>query len=289
MTFLAMRTLWLANGINIVLDPCLIHGWGPFPQLGVTGAAVATTIGRGTGVLYQCWALWGGRGRLCLRRERLVVEPPAMLRLVRVSAGGIGQMLIATASWVALMRIVSEFGESAVAGYTVAVRVLIFTILPAWGLSNAAATLTGQNLGAGQPDRAERAVWLTGLYNMAFMSMVTIACVFLVDWMLWPFSLEPDVLPFARDSLRIISYGYVFYAWGMVMMQAFNGAGDTMTPTWLNLVCFWMIQIPMAWLLAVTAGWGPPGVFWSVMGAESILAAVSMWVFRLGYWKTRKV
>ncbi|MCA8956494.1 MAG: MATE family efflux transporter, partial [Planctomycetes bacterium] len=247
------------------------------------------SIGRGTGVLYCLWSLWRGRGRLCLRDQPLRIDPSVMLRLVRVSLGGIGQMLIATASWMVLMWIVARFGKAAVAGYTVAIRLLMFTILPAWGLSNAAATLTGQNLGAGNPERAERAVWLTGLYNMVFMVLVTAFCVFFGETMLRPFELTPSVEPFARDSLRIIAYGYVFYAWAMVMMQAFNGAGDTMTPTKLNVLCFWMVQIPMAWLLSVQAGLGPPGVFWSVMGAESLLAVVSMVVFRRGYWKTRAV
>ncbi len=288
---LAMRSLWLANAINIVLDPCLIHGYGPFPAMGATGAALATTIGRGSGVLYQFWMLFSPRakGHLRLRGMPMSIDFGVIKRLLRVSMGGILQMLIATASWVFLMRIVSEFGKVPVAGYTIAVRILVFTFLPAWGLSNAAATLVGQNLGAQQPDRAEKAVWLTGLYNMAFLALVTVVFLTLAPVLVHIFTDDPEIARYGIDSLRIISYGYVFYAWALVMMQAFNGAGDTMTPTWLNLFCFWCVQIPGAWYLALGADLGPSGVFWSVMGAESLLAVLSMLVFRRGKWKTRDV
>lgn len=289
---LAMKSLWLANGINIILDPCLIHGYGPFPAMGVTGAALATTIGRGTGVLYQCWCLYRGSGRLRLDREVMHLQFTAMLRLLHTSLGGIGQMLVATASWVALMRIVSLFGEEPVAGYTIAIRIAIFVFLPAWGLSNAAATLMGQNLGARQPARAERAVWLTGIYNMGFMALVTVLLLSLGPQLVSIFvdSVEqPQVFVMAVESLQILSYGYVAYAWGMVMLQAFNGAGDTMTPTWINLICFWAIQIPGAYALAVPAGLGPAGVFWSVMGAEALLAVVAVLWFRRGGWKGKEV
>ncbi|MCG8653803.1 MAG: MATE family efflux transporter, partial [Pirellulales bacterium] len=287
--FLAMKSLWLANFVNIVLDPCLIYGVGPFPELGVTGAAVATTIGRGSGVMYQLAMLIRGGGRLELSRPMWLIDVQSMVRLLRVSSGGILQFLIATASWIALMRIVSEFGDVAVAGYTISVRILMFTFLPAWGLSNAAATLTGQNLGAKDPDRAERAVWLTGTYTMAFLALVTVMFLTLAPQLVGIFTAEPDVIAYGTDSLVIISYGYVAYAWGMVMMQAFNGAGDTMTPTRINLLCFWVVQIPLAWVLAQLLEYGPAGVFWSVMVSETLLAFVSIFVFRLGKWKHREV
>jgi putative MATE family efflux protein len=285
----AMRSLWLANGINLVLDPCLIFGLGPFPELGVTGAAVATLCGRGAGVTYQFYALRAGRSRVVLRRWALRLRAPVVLRLLRISVGGIGQFLIATASWIVLMRLVAPFGSAALAGYTIAVRIVIFALLPSWGLSNAAATLVGQNLGARRPERAERAVWLTGLCNMAFLGIVTVVFVTLAPRLVAVFTDDGAVAPVAEASLKIISYGYVFYAWGMVLTQAFNGAGDTMTPTWLNLIGFWMLQIPLAWWLAGGAGLGPAGVFWAIAVAESFLAVLAAGVFRLGRWKEREV
>lgn len=287
--FLAMKSLWLANVINIILDPCLILGLGPFPEMGVTGAAVATTIGRGTGVAYQLWILWGGKGRLRLDRESMVVDPGAMWRLVRVSTGGILQFLIGTASWVVLMKIMATFGDVAVAGYTIGVRILMFTFLPAWGLSNAAATLVGQSLGAKDPDRAESAVWWTGIYTMAFLASVTVVFLSLAPQLVGIFTADQEVLAYGVDCLVIVSYGYVAYAWAMVMMQAFNGSGDTMTPTYINLFCFWAVQIPFAYLMATQWGLGPSGVFWAIMGAETLLAIVSILVFRRGNWKTRSV
>jgi putative MATE family efflux protein len=286
---LAMRSLWLANGLNIVLDPCLIFGWGPFPELGVTGAAVATTIGRGTGVAYQLWMLRRGTGRVRLAGPAVRLDFAVAKRLVRLSLGGIGQMLVATASWVALMRIIAPFGDVAVAGYTIAIRIIVFAILPAWGLANAAATLVGQNLGAGKPERAEAAVWRTGLFNMAFLLVVTVAFLSFGGPLVSLFQEDPEVVAIGSNALRIISYGYVFYAWGMVMMQAFNGAGDTMTPTWVNVGCFWACQIPLAWTLAVGLEKGPVGVFWSVMLSEMLLALVLMVLFRRGGWKGRIV
>jgi putative MATE family efflux protein len=285
----AMRSLWLANAINIVLDPCLIFGLGPFPELGVTGAALATTIGRGSGVLYQLAAFRSRRSRIRLRGPALRLRPKVLLRLVRLSLGGVGQFLIATASWVALMRIVAPFGSAALAGYTIAVRIVVFALLPSWGLANATATLVGQNLGAGRPDRAERSVWLTGRYNMYFLGGVTVIFVAFAPWLVAIFTREPLITPVAVAALRIISYGYVFYAWGMVFTHAFNGAGDTTTPTWLNFLCFWMLQIPMAWILARHLGLGPSGVFWAVAGAESVLTLAAGATFRRGRWKTRKV
>jgi putative MATE family efflux protein len=285
----AMRSLWLANGINIVLDPCLIFGLGPFPEMGVTGAAVATTIGRGSGVVYQFVAFRSARSRIRLRGPALVFRPGVLLRLLRLSLGGVGQFLIATASWVALMRIVSPFGPAAVAGYTIAVRIVVFALLPSWGLANATATLVGQNLGAGRPDRAERSVWLTGRFNMYFLGGVTVLFVAFAPWLVAVFTRDPAITPVAVAALRIISYGYVFYAWGMVFTHAFNGAGDTVTPTWLNFFCFWMLQIPLAWTLALKAGLGPPGVFWAVAGAESVLTLAAGLTFRRGRWKSREV
>ncbi len=286
---LAMRSLWLANGINIVLDPCLIFGLGPFPEMGVAGAAVATTCGRGVGVLYQLWGLRRGAGRLRLAGPEFRFQWAPMLNLLRISLGGIGQFLVATASWVALMRIVSTFGDMAVAGYTVAVRIVIFAILPAWGLSNAAATLVGQNLGAKSPDRAERSVWLTGIYNMAFLGFVTLVFVIFADELVYALCKDEEITRRGASALRIMSYGYIFYAWGMVMMQAFNGAGDTGTPTKINLVVFWMFQIPFAWYLAKQLDVGPQGVFWAVTVAESLLAVVSILIFRRGKWKAVQV
>ena len=283
----AMRALWLSNGINIVLDPCLIFGLGPFPELGLPGAAVATTIGRGTGVLYQFWVLARG-SRIRIRREDIRTQWAVMRNLCRVSVGGIGQMLADMLPWILLIRIIASFGTMAVAGWVIAIRVALFVILPCWGLSNAASTLVGQNLGAGKPDRAERAVWITGGWNMAFMALVTGVFVVFAPEIAALFTDEPEVLRTAATALRIVSYGYVFYALGMVTRQAFNGAGDTWTPTWIDLVCFWLFEIPLAWLLSRTA-LGVDGVFWAVAIAYSLSAAVSTLVFRRGGWKTTTV
>ncbi len=286
---LAMRALWLANGINIVLDPILITGWGPFPELGVTGAAVATTIGRSCGVLYQFWHLRSGKSRIVLRGANLRFDPASALSLLRLSLGGIGQFLVATCSWVVLFRIVAPFGDAALAGYTIGIRILMFTFLPAWGLSNAAATLVGQNLGAGHPDRAAAAVWRTGVYNMTFLAVVTVVMVAFAEPLVGLFTALPAVQGHAADCVRIISYGYPLYAWGMVLVQAFNGAGDTMTPTWLNVLFFWVIEVPLAWLLARSLEQGPAGVFWAVTIAEAGMAAGAFLVFRRGRWRQRTV
>lgn len=282
---LAMKTLALANGINIVLDPCLIQGWGPLPALGLEGAAIATVIGRSVGVAFQLWALRRGVGRIELRGPAFRVEPPILLELLRLSAGTVGQFLIATSSWVVLMRIVAPFGEAALAGYTIAIRIVVFAFMPAWGLSNAAATLVGQNLGAKQPDRAERSVWLTGLYTMGFLAVVTIVFLAFAPELVGIFTTDPEVLGIGVDALRTLSYGYVFYAWGMATVQGFNGAGDTRTPTWIHFVAFWMVEIPLAWTLAKHFEMGPPGVFWSVCLSESLLALIAIAMFRRGGWK----
>ena len=285
----AMRALWIGNIINIVLDPCFIFGLGPFPEWGVTGSAVATTIGRGCGVAYQLWILLGGRSRVVVERRHLRFDPGVTLRLLRISLGGILQYLVATASWLALVRIVAVFGSAALAGYTIALRVIIFAILPSWGMSNAAATLVGQNLGAGKPDRAEKSVWITGFSNMIFLGLVAIVFIVFARQVIAVFTVDPDVIPYGIDCLRYISYGYVFYAYGMVMVQAFNGAGDTLTPTLINLSCYWLLQIPMAYILALRAGLGARGVFLSITIAESALAVVAMVAFKRGRWKLRKV
>jgi len=286
---IAMRSLWVANIANMILDPCLIFGWGPFPEMGVTGAAVASTIGRGVGVAYQLRRLGAHGGRIRVRRRHLSVQPATMIGLARVSVGGILQMVIATASWLGLVRILTPFGSAALAGYTIALRVIIFTILPSWGLSNAAATLVGQNLGAGRPDRAERSVWLTAGFNMAFLGGVTVVFLVFAERLISIFSSDPLIVEVGASCLRIISYAYVLYACGMVMTQAFNGAGDTMTPTVINFFCYWMLQIPLAWTLARTAGYGPAGVFAAVTISESAIAVVGTLWFRRGRWKERAI
>jgi putative MATE family efflux protein len=284
----AMRALWLANAINIVLDPCLIFGLGPFPEMGLVGAAVATTIGRGTGVTYQLWKLTRGK-RIQVTRSDIGIDLGVIARLLKLSAGGVGQMLIATASYIGLIRILASFGSIVLAGYVVSIRIVIFIILPAWGLSNAAATLVGQNLGANKPERAARAVWLTGTWNMIFMAVMTVVFVRFAPEIVHLFTNDPAISPYGVQSLRIISYGYVLYAWGMVMMQAFNGAGDTVTPTWINFFCFWMFQIPLAWVLAMVVGIGPRGVFWAIALSYSLSAVVGLVLFRRGRWKEKQV
>ncbi|MEW6207611.1 MAG: MATE family efflux transporter [Acidobacteriota bacterium] len=285
----AMRVLWLSHAINIILDPCLIFGLGPFPELGVTGAGLGTAIGRGVGVIFQLWLLVKGSNRVRVSRDQWQVDFKLMMRLLRVSLGGIFQFLVATASWLGLVRIVAVFGDAALAGYTVAIRIIIFAILPSWGMSNAAATLVGQNLGAGKPDRAEKSVWLAGLSNMIFLLGVTIVFLLFAEPLIGLFTVDAAVVPYGVDCLRFISYGYIFYAYGMVMVQAFNGAGDTFTPTVINLFCYWLFQIPLAWWLAMKTSFEARGVFMAITIAESLLAVVSILVFRQGRWKTRQI
>ena len=281
----ALRSLWLANGINIVLDPCLIFGIGPFPEMGVTGAAVATTIGRGIGVVYQLYYLIGGRGRLAFHLRHLKIVVSLMHRMALISIGGIGQFLIATASWIVIMRIVAIYGSAAIAAYTIALRLIEFVFLPAWGLGNAAATLVGQNLGAAQPDRAEKSAWRAAKYNTIFMSGLGGLSVLAAPWITALFSTDPDVLRYGTSCIRILGVGYPMYAVGMVMVQSLNGAGDTATPSTLNLLCFWLVQIPLAWWLAEPLSWGPNGVFGAIVAAESLLTVLSVMTFRRGKWK----
>ncbi len=285
----AMRVLWVANGINIVLDPALIRGWGPLPQMGIEGAALATNIGRAIGVAMQLFILLRGAKHIRVLAVQVRVNAAVMLRLVRVSLGGIGQLIIATSSWVGLVRIMATFGSEALAGYTIAVRIIMFTFMPAWGLSNAAATLVGQNLGAQQPERAERSVWMVGWANMALLGLVGLCYVLLDQPLVRIFTAEPAVVAAGAECLRTVSYGYLFYAWGMVMVQAFNGAGDTVTPTRLNLLCFWLIEIPLAYLLAMVLDVGASGVYWSIVISESLLGLLAIWFFRRGGWKQKQV
>ena len=286
---MALWTLGLANVINIVLDPLLIKGIGPFPELGVTGAAVATTIGRAVGVLFQLYHLFRKDGPFALRLPDMRPVWAVVGNILKVSMGSIGQFVIASASWVFLVRIVAESGTDASAGYTIAIRIIIFTLLPSWGMANAAATLVGQNLGAGQPDRAERSAWLCGHYNLAFMSFIAVlfwsGSPFIVSF----FSQSPVADDTAITALRVISLGYFFYGYGMVLAQAFNGAGDSLTPTWMNVVCFWMIEIPLAYVFATLLTWGPLGVSASIAISESALAVLSIFLFRRGKWKLIKV
>ena len=286
---IAMRLLWVSNVINLILDPCLIFGLGPFPRLGVTGAALATFTGRSIGVLYQFYRLLNGTARIRVLARQLRLDLGVMLRLVRVSLNGILQFVIGHVSWVGLVRIISLFGSAALAGYTVAIRIVIFAILPSWGLSNAAATLVGQNLGARQPERAEKSVWLTGLYNMIFLGSIGILFIVWTEPIIHLFTHDPAVVPLAVSALRILSYGNVCYAFGMVMLQAFNGAGDTRTPTIVNFFAYWLLEIPVAYVLAVPGGLRSRGAFLSILIAESAIAAVSAILFRRGKWKLQTI
>jgi putative MATE family efflux protein len=284
-----MRTLWLANAINILLGPCLIFGLGPFPKLGVTGAAIATTIGRSTGVLFGLSQFFRQNGRVHIHRRHLKLDPGLMLRLVKLSSSGTFQVLIGTASWIGLVRILATFGSTALAGYTIAIRVVLFALLPSWGMSNAAATMVGQALGARKPDRAERAVWIAALYNLVFLGTVSLLFFFGARGIVGLFTSDVAVAEFARIGLRVISIGFVLYAYGMVLSQSFNGAGDTWTPTWLGFFSFWVCEIPLAYVLAVHFGLGPLGVFIAIPVAFSIYAIAALVMFRRGTWKTTKV
>jgi putative MATE family efflux protein len=286
---LAMRVLWTANLINILLNPCLIFGLGPFPKLGVTGSGIGTTIGRGCGVAMQLWFLFGGKSRVVVHLHHFRVNAGLMLRLVRLSLGGMFQNLIGMASWIVMVRIIATFGSAAVASYTLAIRIMIFALLPSWGMANAASTMVGQSLGAGKPHRAELAVWRAGIYNMIFLGLVALFFITFAQPLLRIFTNDPLVVPMAAADLRTVAYGFVFYGWGMVLVQAFNGAGDTITPTVLNLICFWGWQLPLAWFLAFPVHGGPVAVFAAIAIAYSTFAILAFFMFRRGKWKAQKV
>jgi len=286
---ISMRVLWLGNIINIILDPCLIFGWGPFPEMGITGAAVATTIGRGIAVFYQLYILFRGNKRVKILARDICVNFSLIGKILKISLGGIGQSLIATLSWVALVRIISVFGSEALAGYTIAIRIVLFALFPSWGISNAAATLVGQNLGAKKPERAERAVWVTGWINMILLGIIG---AILITWpgrFIGFFIDDPQVLASGILGLRIISTGFIAYGLGMVLVNSFNGSGDTVTPTMINLVAFWLIEIPLAYFLAIRSGMNERGVFIAIVIAETIMTIIAWMVFRRGKWKLNEV
>ncbi len=286
---IAMRALWISNGLNLILDPLFIFGIGSWDGLGVQGAAIATTIGRSVGVGYQLYILFNGKSVIKLIKANMVFRFKIMQRLIKVSLGGMGQYLISTASWIFLVRIISYFGSDAVAGYTISIRIIIFTILPSWGISNAAATLVGQNLGASQPERAEKSVWKCAFYNMIFLFVVSIVFFVFADFLVGIFNAKGEVLNYGVIALRYICVGYVFFAYGMVVSQAFNGAGDTRTPTIVNFFSYWMLQIPLAYLLAMYTAFEIKGIYIAILAAEIFLAIVIVLIFRKGKWKLVKV
>ncbi|MFD2567847.1 MATE family efflux transporter [Pseudotenacibaculum haliotis] len=286
---IAMWTLILSNGLNIILDPIFIFGLGPIPAYGVEGAAIATTTGRGVAVLAQLIILFKGNSYIKIAFKDLVIRAQVMINLIKVSLGGIGQFIIGTSSWVILMLIMATFGSEVLAGYTIAIRIMMFTLMPAWGMSNAAATLVGQNLGAQQPDRAEASVWKTSKYCAIFMGIVSLIYVFLAPTFLGWFSDNPNVVKYGALCLQVIAAGYIAYAYGMVVIQSFNGSGDTKTPTIINFVCFWLFQLPFAYLMAVELDFGPSGVFWAITLAEVLIAIIGVIWFRKGKWKTVQV
>jgi putative MATE family efflux protein len=282
---IAMRVLWIGNGINIILDPVLIFGLGPFPEMGIEGAAVATNIGRGVAVLIQFWVLFKGGKHIKALRSHLHFNREVILKIIRTSLGGIGQMIVAMTSWIFIMRIISEFGSQAVAGATIAIRIMMFTMMPAWGMSNAAATLVGQNLGAKQPDRAERSVWITGFWNMIFLIAVAVVYFLSSESLVGIFTSDKEVIAVGGMWLKIVSYSYFIYGWWMVSVQAFNGAGDTVTPTKINLVFFWLIQIPLSYFMSKILGMDVPGVFWAIFISETAVGLFTLWLFKKGSWK----
>lgn len=286
---IAMRILIIANGINILLDPLLIFGWGPFPAMGIEGAAIATNIGRGVGVIFQLWVLFKGGKHIRVTLSQIAWNARLMIKILRTSLGGIGQMLVGMMSWIFIVRILAELGSEVVAGATIAVRIMMFTGMPAWGLSNAAATLVGQNLGAGEPGRAESAVWKIGFYNMIFLLGVSILFFFGNQWLMGIFTVDEKVIAAGAEWLRILSYSYFVYGWWMVSVQAFNGAGDTRTPTYINLVFFWLIQIPLSWVMAIHFGMEQTGVFWAVFISETAVGLFTLWLFTRGKWKTEQL
>lgn len=286
---IAMRVLWIGNAFNIVLDPILIFGWGPIPAYGIEGAAIATNIGRGIGVMVQLWTLFNAGKHIRVKLTQLYLDAKIILNIVKTSLGGVGQMIVAMTSWIFLMRILADVGSEAVAGSTIALRIVLLTLMPAWGLSNAAATLVGQNLGAGNPDRAESAVWKIGVYNMFFLVGVSVVYFTFNQTLMSIFTQDPRVIDIGKEWLQILSYSYLVYGWWMVSVQAFNGAGDTKTPTKINLVFFWLIQIPLSYFLAIHLGWQHSGVFWGVFISETSVGLFTLWLFKRGSWKKVKV
>lgn len=286
---IAMRVLWIANILNMVLDPILIFGWGPFRAMGIEGAAVATNIGRGVGVLVQLWYLFKGGKHIKVFASQIKLNREILLKIIKTSLGGVGQMIIAMTSWIFIIRIISDFGSEAVAGTTIALRIMMFTMMPAWGMSNAAATLVGQNLGAGKPERAEKSVWITGTWNMIFLVGVAIVYFIFSDSLVGIFTDDARVITIGSEWLRIVSYSYFVYGWWMVSSQAFNGAGDTVTPTKINFVFFWLIEIPLSYLMAKTLNMGYLGVFWAIFIAETAVGLFTLWLFTRGKWKKVKV
>jgi len=286
---ISMRVLFLANIINIILDPCLIFGLGPFPELGIKGAAIATALGRGLAVIYQFYLLFKGKARVKLYIAKIKIDIKVMLQLFNLSLGGIGQSIIATFSWIGLVRIIALFGSEVVAGYTIALRIIMFSLLPSWGLSNAASTLVGQNLGAKKPEQAEKAVWVTGIANTVFLGIIAVFFILFSEPIIRIFIKESSVVASGAIGLRFITYGYLFYGFGMVIIQGFNGAGDTATPMKINFFCFWLLEIPLAWILAMPMGMNEKGVYTAIVIAESILTIVGFIIFRRGKWKTKKV
>jgi putative MATE family efflux protein len=286
---ISMRVLWFANILNIILDPILIFGWGPFPAMGIHGAAIATSIGRGLGVIYQFYLLFNGHHRIRVYLHHFRPDLKLIRHLIQLASGATGQHLIATSSWIFLVRIISLYGSQVVAGYTIAIRVMIFMLLPSWGVSNATSTLVGQNLGADHPDRAERSVWITGYVNLVFLGTLGIVTALFPSFFIRLFIRDPEVVAFGAECLRILSYGFLAYGFGMVMVSTLNGAGDTVTPTWINFFSYWMLEIPLAYLLAVTLGMHETGVFISIVVAESMMTLTAFYFFRKGKWKRKIV
>ncbi|WP_282014944.1 MATE family efflux transporter [Marinifilum flexuosum] len=286
---LSMRVLIIANGLNIILDPLLIFGLGPIPAMGVEGAAIATSIGRGLAVVYQFVLLFKGSGKIHIKLEHFTLRWKTIKKLIKLSVGGIGQNIIATSSWIGLMRIMAEFGSAAIAGYTIAIRILIFILLPSWGLSNAAATLVGQNLGANQSERAEKSVWAAGRINVVFLGLIGIIFFLFPAYFIELFTDDQGIVVNGIQALKIISCGFIFYGMGMVLLNSINGAGDTQTPTLLNLISFWIVEIPVAYLLAIQFGWDQKGVFYAIIIAEAVLTLIALYWFKTGRWKLKKV
>jgi putative MATE family efflux protein len=286
---LAMRALWISNGLNIFLDPLLIFGLGSFEGMGLAGAAIATTLGRSIGVLYQLYHLFNGHHKLVILRKNIVLRVRTMKKITRIAVGGMGQFLIDSAAWIVLIRIMAEYGSASVAGFTISIRILMFSLMPAWGLSATAATLVGQNMGAGKMKRAEISVWLTARYNLIFLAGVTVIYLLFGNFLASIFTNSPEVIQIAASGLKIIVLGYIFFAVGMVMVQAFNGAGDTRTPAWINVGVLWFIEIPMAYLMAITFNLHETGIFITIAFCHSLHAVVATLLFRKGKWKNMKV